>query len=1192
MNKSALKNLACEGRTELIEKVHIRALQCGIHGDDAERFNPEAMNGITLSNEEQLQREKIIEKIEILNNRGENGYKKVIERIAYIWFNRFVALRFMEVNDYLPTGVRALSSSLPGSVEPDLMKYAFKVKLPVDTEKIYKMKLNGDMEGLFKYMIIIQCNSLSNSLPFVFERLESSCELLFPEGILINGDFIRKLTDTSLIPEKDWKDVTVIGWLYEYYISEEKNKLMKAKKKYTKGEIPYVTQLFTPDWIVKYMVENSLGRYWVEAHPEHGDLKRNWEFYIEDLRPGAYEKLRPHIDRKLSIENVKCFDPACGSGHILIYMFDVLYQIYERCGYDRGKIPELIIENNLYGMDIDDKAYRLACFAVVMQGMKYNKKLLKNIERKSRDGQFKSIDLNIVSIQESNDLNEDDIVYIAGSKFGENYVKTKAFIETFKDAKIYGSLIQLRGFKKDFFINRLKYMINNSDYNLIQHKRREKIIKLLSEFVKQAEIMSETYDILVTNPPYMGNRYFNPLLGKYIAKNYPAAKTDMFSAFMLYSFSKVKCNGHLSFMVPFVWMFIQSYEELRKIVIYTRNISSLIQLEYSGFEEATVPICTFTLRNYSVDIPGNYIRLSDFKGAKRQPEKTREAIANSCVDYRFTVEQKKMKKIPGNRFGYWLTDREIEILNRSKVVADVAYPCTGMQTGSNDKYIRQWFEVDYNHINFSGVNRNDKYWIPYQMGGEAKKWYGNISEIIYWKDNGQKVREEKGSIIRNEKFFFHKGISWKRITSGKNTIRILNEGFIFDQSADSIFVKNELDYDYILSFFNTKIMANIFEFIAPTLNLTAGTVKQIPIYMEHNPSIRKKIDLLCRECISISKNNWDSFETSWNFKKHPLLIYKGNSNTIEKAYYNWENFSEKQFYRMKCIEEELNKIFIKIYGFENEMTAEIGEKDITIERANRERGIKSFISYAVGCMFGRYSLDMEGIVYAGGSFNSRFTINNSQSGDRIWRIRKVDKDDEGHVISGLWTDASFAPEEDNVIPVLYEDYFRNDIVSRFVEFVGIAFGKKNLSQNIAFIAQTLKKKRNESDRETLRRYFMNDFFKDHLQRYKKKPIYWLLTSGEYKVFNCLIYVHRFDKNILSKIRTDYICKLQSKLYEKKNALCLEKGNTAQRLSILHNQLDELREYDKKLHHMENMQVEIHLDSGIRANYEKFKLILK
>lgn len=1148
MKKSVFKSFACESRRELIEKVRIQARQQGVSEDN-----------------------------------------KFIENMAYDWFNRFVLLRFMEVNNYLPEEAEPMSSYLSGNVKSGFTRNAFKAGFPVDDQKIYDMEESkNDVERLFKYMIIALWDNLNETFPCIFKKLEYSDKLLFPERILDEGAFISKLTSEDIISESCWRNVTIVGWLYEYYMCEEKNRMTKSKKKYTKEEIPFVTQLFTPDWIVKYMVENSLGRYWVEAHPEHSDLKVNWKFYIENSRDESYEKLQYHINKGLKVEDIKCFDPACGSGHILIYMFDVLYQIYERCGYRESEIPELIVKNNLYGMDIDDRAYQLTCFALAMQGMKHDRDFLRKMNRGWRE----TAEFNIAAIEESNGLSHKDIAYIAGENSGENYNRTKEFIEGFTNAKIYGSLIQLQDFHENFFVDRLKHIILDKAENPVEEQMKKKVVRLLPQLIKQAHIMGETYDVLVTNPPYMGGRYFIPQLRKYISRNYSKAKADMFSAFMLYGFSKVKCNGHLGFMVPFVWMFIQSYEELRKIIIDTKNISSLIQLEYSGFEEATVPVCTFTLRNYNVDMPGEYIKLSDFKGAKNQPEKTREAIDNSHLDYVFTVNQKKMKRIPGNRFGYWLTDREIYILNRAKVMADVAYPCTGMQTGNNDEYVRQWFEVDYNSIDFYGENKIDKYWIPYQMGGQAKKWYGNISEIIYWKDNGQKVRKEKGSVIRNEKFFSHKGISWKRITSGKNTIRVLNEGFIFDQSADSIFVKDEADYNYILSFFNTKIMASIFEFISPTLNLTAGTVKQIPVYMEQDPYIRKKIDLLCRECIAISKNDWDSFEISWDFKVHPLLTYKGNSNTIEEAYCKWKNFSERQFYRMKRIEEELNELFIKIYGFEHEITAEVEEKDITIERADSERDIKSFISYAVGCMFGRYSLDTEGIAYAGGSFNSWFTINNSQSGDKIWKVRKVDKDDERNVISDLWTDASFVPDEDNIIPVLYEDYFENDIVSRFVEFVGIAFGKKNLSRNIAFIAWILKKKRNESDRDTLRRYFINDFFKDHLQRYKKKPIYWLFTSGKYKVFNCLSYVHRFDKNVLSKIRTDYVCGLQGKLYKKKNALCLEKGDTAKKLSILHKQMDELKEYDKKLHHMEKMQVKIHLDSGIRANYEKFKLILK
>ncbi|HBC96127.1 MAG TPA: BREX-1 system adenine-specific DNA-methyltransferase PglX [Clostridium sp.] len=1106
MNRNILKNLACEGRKELIEKIHIRALKCGICGD---KKGPST----DLSNGEEIQKRKIIRDIAALDNEGKNGYRNIIEETSCAWFNRFTALRFMEVNDYLPANIDTISG----------------------------------IEGSFKRAIIARCNGLSSSLPFVFEKSGDSSELLFPEGILKGGNFIKKLTDNVLIPKDDWENVSIIGWLYEYYISEEKNKLMKTKKQYDKEEIPYVTQLFTPDWIVKYMVENSLGRYWVEAHPEQCDLKKNWEFYIEGSQPDA--------DDEVKVEDIRCIDPACGSGHILIYMFDVLYQIYRRCGYRQEEIPELIMENNLYGMDVDDKAHGLSCFAVVMQGMKYNKKLLGNMDRK-----FYS---NIVSIQESNAFDEDDIICISGEKHGEDYMRTKTFIEAFKDAKMYGSLIRLNGFEKSFFVKRLKHIANNPEGKLFLNKRRKKIVEILPRLIKQAEIMSGTYDVLVTNPPYMGNRYFNPLLGNYIARNYPEAKTDMFSAFMLHGFSKVKPAGHLGFMVPFVWMFIRSYEKLRKIVLKRKNISTLIQLEYSGFKEATVPVCTFTLRNRNVDIPGDYIKLSDFKGEGSQLEKTLEAIANPRVNYSFTVNQKKMEGIPGNRFGYWLTDREIGILNKAKVIGDVAHPCTGMQTGNNKAYVRQWFEVDYNLISFSGNSKAYKYWMPYQMGGEARKWYGNISEIIYWKSNGKMVREEKGSIVRNEKFFFKRGISWKRITSGKNTIRVLNKGFIFDQSADSIFVKNEADYKYMLGFFNSKIMENIFKFIAPTLNLTAGTVRQIPIYIEEDPSIRKRIDRLCDECVRISKDDWDSFETSWNFKKHPFLSYRENSNSIEEAYINWLNFSETRFYRLKDIEEELNRIFIKIYGLQNEVSAEVEERDITLRKADVGRDVKSFISYAVGCMFGRYSPDRDGIIYAGGKFANSLK------------------------------NASFKPEKDNIIPVLDGNYFENDIVSKFVKFVKTIFGKENLSQNLDFIACSLKKKREETDSDTIRRYFFNDFFKDHVKMYRGKPIYWLFTSGKQKAFNCLIYVHRYEENLLSMIRENYLYDIYKKLCQKKKFLYgnFKKGGNKE-LLILNRKIDELKEYSKTLQYVESMHLKIHLDEGIEANYDKFKILLK
>ena len=1171
MNKSILKNFAIRSRRELIYRIQT----------------------------------------ENLSKKGERSCDKIIEEAACTWFNIFVLIRFMEVNQYISTGAEVLSSFNPDNIGMSLLIEVDNSKLPIDRKKINEMKLNGDIDGLFKCMILIKWNSLNKILPSVFKKVEDYIEVLFPEKLLSKGDFIRNLLDRNIISESDWKNVEIIGWLYEYYEVEEKDKIIKSKKKYTKEEIPYVTQLFTPDWIVKYMVQNSLGRYWIESHPEHNDLKENWEFYIENSgkKEDVQHKLEPYIDKKLKVEEIKCFDPACGSGHILIYMFDLLYDIYIKCGYKKEEIPTLIIENNLYGLDIDDRACQLARFSIIMRGMKYNKELFYNIKKKS-------IKLNIVSIQETNSIDDEDIVYIAGEDSGENYNRTKSFIENFKDAKIYGSLIQLDKFNTQFFKDRLECIRDNISHNVIEESRRKKVLRLMPQLIKQAEIMFKTYDILVANPPYIGNKYLNPLLVEYIRNKYPDAKSDMFSAFIVYSFSKVKLGGQLGFMTPFVWMFIQSYKKLRKIILNSKNINSLIQLEYSAFEEAIVPICTFTLRNYNSGIKGNYIKLSKFKGAFNQPIKVMESIHNPDVDYRFEVEQSKMKNIPQNRFGYWLTDDEIQILNKAKVIGDVSFPCTGMQTGNNDKYIRQWFEVEYELINFTGKENDKKYWIPYQMGGEARKWYGNISEVIYWKDNGQKLKEEKGAVIRNERFYFRRGISWKRITSGNNTIRVLDKGFIFDQSADSVFVKDNSDYNYILSFFNTKIMRNIFEFISPTLNLTAGTVKQIPIYMENNIIVRKKIDLLCNECILISKLDWDFFENSWNFKRHPFLLVESGKLKVERGkgivnsnkekiktaivhcpvststcisdlFNTWKLFTDKQFDRLKFNERELNRIFIEIYGLKNELTPEVPDEEITIRKANLSRDIKSFISYAVGCMFGRYSIDAEGIVYAGGNFHNKWKFENGK-----WKVKNQKND--------TWLYSTFSPDEDNIIPVFSERYFENDIVDKFVEFIRVTFGEEKLSENLQFIAKTLGKKNNETDEDTIRRYFVYDFFKDHVKTYKKRPIYWMFTSGKERTFNCLVYMHRYDKDTLSKIRTIYLEKLKNILCKKRNNIVnitkknreyLKKKKVKKEVFSLSKKIDELERYDEMMKYMASVKIEINLDKGVKTNYKKFKELL-
>ncbi|WP_134684888.1 BREX-1 system adenine-specific DNA-methyltransferase PglX [Brevibacillus migulae] len=1172
MNKTALKNFATNARKDLMKKVEARAFKIGITEEIIKTAQIETsdaiyIDGKQLSITEKKQRDKLIQRIK------EIGFKSVVEEVAYTWFNRFIALRFMEVNNYLPTKVRVLSSSNPESLEPDIIKEALSVDLDIDRELVYELKVNNKTEELFKYLIIKQCNSLNKYLPFMFETIEDFKEILFPEGLLAKDSLIREMTDTEEIPETDWENVEIIGWLYQYYIAEEKDRVIKAKKKYKIEEIPYATQLFTPDWIVRYMVQNTLGRYWVEAHPEHRDLISKWEFYLENPNPepNFEEKLAPFINKELKVEEIKCFDPGMGSGHILVYMFDVLYEIYSRCGYMEREIPRLIIENNLYGLDIDDRACQLACFSVVMKAIQYNGRFFRSIEK---DG----LTLNLASIQGSNQMTDEDVIYFAGEKSGSKYQQIKEFFQQFNNAKVFGSLIKVKEADMEFVKKRLEILRNSPSDDLFEEMSRKKIIDLLPSIIKQYEIMNNIYDILVSNPPYMGNRYMNLELVQFIKENYDKTKSDLFSAFIEYSFDKVHNKGHLGFMTPFVWMFISSYEQLRKLIIDGKNISSLIQLEYSAFEEATVPICTFTLRNYSLNLLGEYIKLSDFTGAKNQPLKVIESIENSNVEYRYSSKTRDFNRIPSYTIAYWTSERIKKIFETSITLGEIAEPKVGLFTCDNDRFLRLWHEVNINHVGFGYKNANEAgeskiKWFPYNKGGKFRKWYGNNEYLVNFYENGKEIsefRKEKGQSysLPGSKYYFHSGITWSFISSTNFGVRYSPSGFIFDVAGSSVF-PSENDIFYIMAYLCSKITFELLKAQNPTMNFQVGNVANLPIILDINENIKDRINELSKENISLSKTDWDSYEVSWDFKKHPLLTYKYDTSKIENSYKNWSHYSEERFNQMHKNEEELNRIFIQIFGLQEEMTPDVDEKDITIRKTEVERDVKSFISYAVGCIFGRYSLDKEGIVFAGGKFDSQ----------------KYN---------------SFAVDQDNILPILSSAYFEDDILSRFIDFVKVTFGEETLVENLEFIADSLGKKDGETAKEAIRRYLLNDFYKDHLQTYKKKPIYWLFTSGKQKAFNCLIYMHRYDKSTLSRIRTDYLHELQNRLDAEKKSLLsiIEGGGTAKEISNAKKELkaidlkiEELKAYDELLHHMADMQIEINLDDGVAVNYAKFNGLL-
>ena len=718
---------------------------------------------------------------------------------------------------------------------------------------------------------------------------------------------------------------------------------------------------------------------------------------------------------------------------------------------------------------------------------------------------------------------------------------------------------------------------------------KNKVDGVILDLIKQTKIMTGMYDVLVTNPPYIGRRYLNPILVDLIDEKYADYKSDLFSAFMVYSLDKTKENGQLGFMTPFVWMFISSYEKLREMIINDKDISSLVQLEYSGFDGATVPICTFTLRNYSSDLPGEYIKLSDFKGSENQPIKTMEAVKNPDVDYRYTSRVDNFEKIPGSPIAYWASEKVGDIFYENPKIGDIFVAKQGMTTANNNRFLRQWHEINNDKIGYGCKDAEDavkskKKWFPYNKGGGFRKWYGNNEYIVNYENDGYEMKEYTSKLpqgtwvrLKSREYYFMESITWTFISSSNFGVRYSPVGFIFDVAGSSIFPKK--DKEYLLALLSTKLSFNLLQIINPTLNYQIKDIKSLPFIS--NEMKKSKIKDIVNHNIQISKTDWDSFETSWDFQKHPILAHKENSNTIEKAFNNWSEFTHKQFYQLKANEEELNRIFIDIYGLEDELTPEVEDKDITISKVveekleedkknsytvDRKEAIQSFISYGVGCIFGRYSLDDDGLAYAGGDFDpSKYK--------------------------------TFPADKDNVIPVISNPYFENDIVSRFVDFVRITFGEENLSENLQYIAESIGMRANEVPRETLRRYFINNFFKDHVQTYKKRPIYWMFTSGRRKAFNALIYMHRYDRTTLAKIRTDYLHVLQSRLEGEKQSLSTmvkdaentrEKRQLEKQILDIEKDLQEIKEYDEKLHHMADMMIDIDLDDGVKVNYKKFE----
>lgn len=1164
MKRTALKTFATNARVELLNKVESRALKIGITAELIKKADIESsaaliIDGQPLSVEEQDQRNTLINRMQQI------GFDQVIDEVAYTWFNRFTALRYMEVNDYLPTRTRVLSSVIKDRTEPDMMQEALSLDLEIDKEYIYDLKMENKTDELFKYLIIKHCNDLNSYMPFMFEMINDYTELLFPEGLLATNSFVRHMTNTDILSEDHWKDVEVIGWLYQYYISDEKDRIFAAKKKYLAEEIPYATQLFTPNWIVQYMVQNSLGRYWLESHPEHQQMKDNWHFYLEDANQQEKNPLDTQTD--LRLEDITCFDPAMGSGHILIYMFDILYEMYRKSGYTEREIPRLIIENNLYGLDIDDRTYQLASFSVVMKALEYHPRFLRSIKREG-------LTLHLASIQETNDWSEEEIAYIAGETSGANYDLTQAFIHQFQHAKTLGSLLKITCHPYVFLEKRMAEIKESPMTDLFEETMKERALSLLPSLITQAHIMKKQYDVLVTNPPYMGSRYMNKVLATFLHNHYPDSRRDLFAAFMEID-HYLKDDSFYASINQHSWMFLSSFEKLREKVVQHKQIDSMLHLGPRAFEEIggeVVQSTTFVLRNRRIPSDkGVYLRLVDEGTAEEKKAKTIEGVQHPSVFYRYTFQQDGFNRIPGSPIAYWVTDTYLDIFRTHPPLGDFAEPRQGIATSKNDTYLRNWYEIDFNKmgLHFQSIeeaHQSNKRWFPYNKGGSYRRWYGNQEFVISFDKKSYDKLATIGNNLPSRQYYFQEGITYTFISTTAFAARFTPKGFLFDVAGSTIFAGKANVY-YLLGFLTSKITASLLAIQNPTLNFQVGNIRSLPLKVDKG--LENKIEHIVKDNIDISKRDWDSFETSWEFKRHPFLSAQQADSKLEVSFQKYEAKTQLDFEQLKRNEEALNRLFIGMYGLDEELSDVVHDEEVSIRPAHLERDIKSFLSYAIGCIFGRYSLDQEGLIFAGGEFDA--------------------------------TQYETIPvDQNNILSILPGAYFEDDIVSRLIAFVKITYGEEDLEENLAFIASALKRRKNETSRETLRRYLLNDFFKDHVRMYKKRPIYWLFTSGKEKAFNCLIYMHRYDKTTLSRIRTDYLHDYQIRLDTRKKDLLSviegdvstkEKNEAKRDLRMLDRQLEELKTYDEVLHYKADMQIELDMDDGVKVNYEKFSGLL-
>lgn len=1170
MNTNNIKKYAPKARTAFIAAMTKRAALFGIRESSIPSMGIEPLEqkgDLALIGDRAFPASIIRPRAALVKKVEQLGFAQTMEQAAYSWFNRLCAIRFMELKGYLDHGLRVLSHpSQPGGFQ--ILDDCLNIELPgLDRQRITELKLDGNQdEALYRELLLAQCHALHQAMPFLFEAIDDQTELLLPDNLTKTDSLIRELVDA--IPEEDWQDVEIIGWLYQFYISEKKDQVIGKVVK--SEDIPAATQLFTPNWIVKYMVQNSLGAQWLATYPD-SPLKGQMDYYIEPAEQTAEvnAQLAAITPSALNPEGLTLIDPASGSGHILVEGYELLKAIYLERGYRQRDVAQLILENNLFGLDIDGRAAQLTGFALMMKGREDDRRLFE-----------RGVKLNVMALVDSGDFDAEAVINgVNLGQFGLQAGDLNELKRLFEHATTFGSLIQVpEGLAKKLPVFKQLSEATSQDLFVAEELKR------LGPLVQQAELLAAQYDAVVANPPYMGSKGMSADLKKFTTLKFIDAKRDLFACFLERSYGLIRDQGYLSMVTMQSWMFLSSFEKLRARVVLEKSIRSLTQIGFNSFPSLNSKVAlaaVFSLTNSRVN---NYVSsFIDLNSAPHSADKRAVFLERSNAQC-FDVAVEKFENVPGKPLIYSAPPAVFDAFSSCRALSDAALLRQGMATGDDDKYVRLWHEVNRAVIGFGLESNQDawisgKKWFPFNKGGPFRKWYGNSVNVLAFDKASYNELKEIGNHCPSEELYFREGVGWSDVAITFSA-RYREKGEVFATLSMSAFpVKSSAAY--MAAFLNSSVNEFIISLISPGLHYSVGYVAKQPMYgnvanAEH----------LALECIKFGKRDWDGIETSSNFQFPPVLTASFDPTpTLESSYTAWITQNRDNIAEMKRLEEENNRLFIDAYGLADELTPDVPLSQITLTvnpayryggkmtedelwTRFREDSMQELVSYAIGCMMGRYSLDEPGLIYA-------------HSGNDGFDPSRY---------------ASFPADDDGIVPFTDKEWFADDAANRLVEFIAQAWDKTHLEANLRFLADNLSPKKGEGSRDTLRRYLCDSFFKDHLQTYKKRPIYWLFSSGKQKAFQCLVYLHRYNPNTLARMRTQHVIPLSAKLNSYANKLeqdidastsTAEKKALEKQLATLHNQQAELATFDEKLRHHADLRINLDLDDGVKVNYGKF-----